>query len=123
MPQLNLGLMKTRKDTMRVLNEFILELVREVEGGFAYKPSNKWLLMVQQHLGLLEKLASHEAMQANMEQLGSDIKGAASKDRVFFMWTYIGETLVSSFPRSEWINARALAAGASTTLCTCIHNW
>ena len=76
------------------------------------------MAMVGQHLSLLEKLASHEAMQANMDQLKNNMKGAASKDRVLFMFTYIGETLVSSLSISRWTTARALAAGPSTTLCT-----
>ncbi|MCJ1333935.1 hypothetical protein MMC10_010641 [Thelotrema lepadinum] len=44
-------------------------------------------------LDLFEKLASHRAMEPNLHQLNTS--PPASRDRVYFMWDYIAETLVN----------------------------
>ncbi|MCJ1333583.1 hypothetical protein MMC10_010283, partial [Thelotrema lepadinum] len=85
MEPLNLDLMKKRKDATRILTKYV--------DNFQWQKTDTWLTMFNQHLSLHKKLASHEAMQANMEQLRSTFKTAASRNRLLFLWTYTAETL------------------------------
>lgn len=51
-----------------------------------------WADSVTRLKKLLEKLTYHEAMAPNLQQ--TYMTPAASKNRVYFMWDFVGRTLV-----------------------------
>ena len=53
----------------------------------------EWKSLAEQLRTLLEKLAYHPAMAPNLQQ--TYMTPAASKNNVYFMWDFVGRTLVS----------------------------
>lgn len=53
-----------------------------------------WKELAEQLRTLLEKLAHHPAMAPNLQQ--TYMTPAAGKNNVYFMWDFVGRTLVSS---------------------------
>ncbi len=53
----------------------------------------EWKELAEQLRTLLEKLAYHPAMAPNLQQ--TYMTPAASKNNVYFMWDFVGRTLVS----------------------------
>ena len=56
----------------------------------------EWKELAEQLRTLLDKLAHHPAMAPNLQQ--AFMTPAASKNNVYFMWDFVGRTLVSSIP-------------------------
>ena len=56
--------------------------------------AKKWSDLASKLKVLLEKLVYHEAMKPNIQQ--TYMTPAASKNRVYFMWDFVGRTLVLS---------------------------
>lgn len=54
--------------------------------------AEEWKKLVEPLKLLLEKLAHHTAMAPNLQQ--TYVTPAASKNKVYFMWDFIGRTLV-----------------------------
>lgn len=54
----------------------------------------EWKKLAEQLRTLLDKLAYHPAMAPNLQQ--TYMTPAASKNNVYFMWDFVGRTLVSS---------------------------
>lgn len=54
--------------------------------------AEEWKKLVEPLKLLLEKLAHHTAMAPNLQQ--TYMTPAASKNKVYFMWDFIGRTLV-----------------------------
>ena len=54
----------------------------------------EWKELAEQLRTLLGKLAYHPAMAPNLQQ--TYMTPAASKNNVYFMWDFVGRTLVSS---------------------------
>lgn len=52
----------------------------------------KWRKLADNHKTLLDKLAHHSAMAPNLQQ--TYMTPAASKNKVYFMWDFVGRTLV-----------------------------
>ena len=55
----------------------------------------EWLDLAQKLQTLLDELAHHPAMAENLQQ--TYMTPAADKNRVYFMWDFVGRTLVNSF--------------------------
>ncbi|KAL9035984.1 MAG: hypothetical protein Q9214_006336, partial [Letrouitia sp. 1 TL-2023] len=68
--------------------EFTRHLLSVPIPDFAHE---EWAGEVTKIKPLLEKLAYHEAMQPNLQQ--TYMTPAASKNRVYFMWDFVGRTL------------------------------
>nr|POE78038.1 hypothetical protein CFP56_09679 [Quercus suber] len=65
-------------------------------------PSNaaqEWKTRAEKLQALLKKLAFHDAMSANLQQ--TYMTPAASKNKVYFMWDFIGRTLGMQFSVPE----------------------
>lgn len=56
----------------------------------------EWKELAEQLRTLLNKLAYHPAMAPNLQQ--TYMTPAASKNNVYFMWDFVGRTLVRSVP-------------------------
>lgn len=69
--------------------EFTRKLLSIPVPEFAHKD---WADQVKKIKPLLEGLAFHEAMQPNLQQ--TYMTPAVSKNRVYFMWDFVGRTLV-----------------------------
>lgn len=54
----------------------------------------EWKELVERLRTLLDKLAHHPAMAPNLQQ--TYMTPAASKNNVYFMWDFVGRTLVSA---------------------------
>ncbi len=54
----------------------------------------EWKELAERLRTLLDKLAHHPAMAPNLQQ--TYMTPAASKNNVYFMWDFVGRTLVSS---------------------------
>ena len=52
----------------------------------------EWARLMGKLASLLEKLAGHEAMKDNMKQ--PYMTPAASKNRIYFVWDFVGRTMV-----------------------------
>jgi len=55
-----------------------------------------WTKLADNLKTLLEKLAHHSAMAPNLQQ--TYMTPAASKNKVYFMWDFVGRTLVPPSP-------------------------
>lgn len=55
--------------------------------------SEEWKFYAENGQALLDKLAHHDAMAPNLQQ--TYMTPAASKNKVYFMWDFVGRTLVS----------------------------
>ena len=56
----------------------------------------EWLDLARKLRNLLDELAHHPAMAENLHQ--TYMTPAADKNRVYFMWDFVGRTLVIPFP-------------------------
>lgn len=54
--------------------------------------TDEWRETTFELQSLLRKLAAHDAMRANLEQ--TYMTPANSKNKVYFMWDFVGRTLV-----------------------------
>jgi len=55
--------------------------------------AEKWTELAEKLRGLLNKLAYHPAMASNLQQ--TYMTPAASKNKIYFTWDFVGRTLVS----------------------------
>jgi len=55
--------------------------------------AEKWTELAEKLRGLLNKLAYHPAMAPNLQQ--TYMTPAASKNKIYFTWDFVGRTLVS----------------------------
>ena len=54
--------------------------------------SPRWKTLVETHKALLDKLAHHEALALDINRAYMDPAG--DKNKVYFMWDFVGRTLV-----------------------------
>ncbi len=62
--------------------------------------AEKWTKLAEKLRGLLKKLAYHPAMAPNLQQ--TYMTPAASKNKIYFTWDFVGRTLVSRAFKSAW---------------------
>ena len=77
----------------------------------------EWKELAEQLRTLLLKLAFHPAMEPNLQQ--TYMTPAASKNNVYFMWDFVGRTLVSSPAQLPHIPICALGEKHLGLICSC----